>query len=239
MRFVSRCVPVVALVLGLGAARAEAQTPAAQRSDNFAFYIGGYGGILNFGTPAQTRATVPLGGAQLIVKAKRTGLLLQVDQGFGSNEATAYQLTTTDPNGAVTGQGTVNLTFNYVRKYTAALIAFPIRAPVSPYFGIGVGLYETGGYGSQTTSNERSLGSNGFGTLIGGIQIQYSRVTAFGQYQVTSATPSDKSEQVQFTDGSAAFYQGALLRGVTHTLTAGLRFNLGRSKESFGNTGGY
>lgn len=233
MRFVSRCVPVVALVLGLGAARADAQTAAAQRPDNFAFYIGGYGGVLNFNASAQTRATVPLGGAQLMIKAKRTGLILQVDQGFGSDERAIFQTQLDSAGTRVSPVTTDSVSFDWVRKYSAILVAFPIRAPISPYFGIGVGLMEVGGYNRTTTEGERQLGTSGFGTIIGGIQIQYSRVTAFGQYQVTTGRSQDAVETQDLGGPFTQLYRTPFLRGVTHSLTAGLRFNLGRSKESF------
>ena len=36
-----------------------------------------------------------------------------------------------------------------MRKYSAALMAFPIKGPITPYFGVGVGIMHTGGAHSR------------------------------------------------------------------------------------------
>jgi hypothetical protein len=226
MRKVTRSIPVV-LALCLGAANLSAQ----QQPGNgtFQWYVGGHGGILNFETSAQGRTTIPLGGAHLLVTARRTGLLLSVEQGFGSNEAGVYTAQSIDSVGSLTSQGEVAATFDYIRKYSAMLMAFPIRGPATPYFGIGVGIMHTGG-NSPDDGFTSEMGSSGFGSLIGGLNFRVSRFSAFGQYQVTTG-PGVRRASTTFDNGASIQTFGSLLSGPTHTFTAGLRFNLGNAKE--------
>ena len=128
MRMVTRIFPVVALALGLGAAELPAQEPG---GGTFQWYIGGQGGVLNFRTSAQDRDNIPMAGGHLLVVAKRTGLLLSVEEGFGSNELGVF----TD------GVGTTHaVKFDDIRRYSGTLMAFPLRLPIQPYFGLGLGI---------------------------------------------------------------------------------------------------
>ena len=56
--------------------------------------------------------------------------MLSFEEGVGSNETSSY----TDANGVQ------NVTFNDIRKYSAVLMAFPVRAAAQPFLGIGYGL---------------------------------------------------------------------------------------------------
>ncbi|HWN19025.1 MAG TPA: hypothetical protein VNO19_08930 [Gemmatimonadales bacterium] len=233
MRMVTLSIPVV-LALCLGAANLSAQ----QQPGNgtFQWYVGGHGGILNFATSAQGRSTIPLGGAHLLVTARRTGLLLSVEQGFGSNEPGVFTAQAIDSVGNLTSEGQVAATFDYVRKYSAMLMAFPIRGPATPYFGVGVGIMHTGG-NTPDDDLTAQMGSSGFGSLLGGLNFRVSRLSAFGQYEVTTS-PGTRRASATFSNGSKIQTFGSLLRGPTHTFTAGLRFGLGNAKErSIG--GGY
>jgi hypothetical protein len=132
--------------------------------------------------------------------------------------------------------GTQTVTFNDIRKYSAVLMAFPIRAAVQPYLGVGWGIMHT--VSPQTTggfqSDAEDLGSSGFGTFLGGVTFQVGRLMAFGQYQITTSPG-----QGSVTDQTGAVVaSGRLLQGPTHTFSGGLRFGLGSSKESV-KTGGY
>ena len=88
MRMVTRIFPVAALALGLGAAQISAQQPG---NGTFQWYVGGQGGVMNFETPLEGHITKPVGGVHLLVVAKRTGLLLSVEQAFGSDRARRVQ----------------------------------------------------------------------------------------------------------------------------------------------------
>ena len=233
MRKVTLSIPVAVLALCLGAANLSAQQPG---NGTFQWYVGGHGGILNFGTSAQGRSTVPMGGAHLLITARRTGLLLSVEQGFGSNEPGAYTVQVIDSLGALVSQDAVVASFNYIRKYSAMLMAFPIRGPATPFFGLGVGVIHTGGHNPDDDFT-KAMGSSGFGSLVGGLNFRVSRFSAFGQYQITTE-PGVRRASTTFSDGSKIVAFGSLLTGPTHTFSAGLRFNLGNAKErSIG--GGY
>jgi hypothetical protein len=230
MRMVTRIFPLVALALGLGAAQLPAQQPG---NSTFQWYVGGQGGIMDFGTPIQGRTQAPVGGAHLLVTARRTGLLLSVEQAFGSNEASGYTSEVFDSASALVSSDFIPVSFDYVRKYTATLLAFPIKGPLTPYFGIGVGVMHTGGYEVEDV-DAKVIGSSGFGTLVGGLNFRVSRFSAFGQYQITTGpslqvlvTTLGDPEKPDFT----FVRSGNIFNGPTHTFTAGLRFGLGNARE--------
>lgn len=231
MRKVTRSIPVV-LALCLGAANLSAQQPG---NGTFQWYVGGHGGVMNYGTAAG-RDNAPLGGAHLLVTARRTGLFLSVEQGFNADGAGTYTVQTVDPDGAPLSNQTLATTFSNIRKYSAVLMAFPIRGPATPFFGIGVGVLHTGDHSVSDDATE-AMGSSGFGTLVGGLNFRISHFSAFGQYQVTTG-PGTRTKSQRFDDGSRIVAFGSLLRGPTHTFSAGLRFNLGNARER-ASGGGY
>jgi hypothetical protein len=232
MRKVTLSIPVAVLALCLGAAQLPAQQPG---SSNFQWYVGGQGGIINFET-IEGRQTVPLGGGHLLVMGRRTGLLISVDQGFGSNEQGMYLLQDVNESDSVVAQGLVAVSFTNIRKYSAMLMAHPIRGPITPFFGIGVGILHTSGH-TPDDSFSKGIGSAGFGSFIGGLNFQVSRLSAFGQYQITTS-PSVQTVTQKFSDGSRLVATGNLYRGPTHTFSAGLRFSLGNARER-ATSGGY
>ncbi len=225
MRMITRSIPVAALALCLGTAALSAQEPS---NGTFQWYVGGQGGAMIFRTPDQDASAIPTFGGQALIVAKRTGLLLSVEEAVGSDEVSSYS----------DAGGVQSVTFNDIRKYSAVLMAFPIRSAVQPYLGVGYGIMHvvnpqaTGLTGSNGIANE--LGSTGFGTFLGGLTFQLGRFMAFGQYQVTTAPSNDV-----VTDGAGIIVAtGRLLEGPTHTFTGGLRFGLGSAREG-AKTGGY
>jgi hypothetical protein len=232
MRKVTLSVPLAVLALCLGAVQLTAQQPG---GSNFQWYIGGQGGIINFET-IEGRQTVPLGGAQLLVTGRRTGLLLSVDQGFGSNEQGMYLLQAVNAQDTVVGEQLVAVSFTNIRMYSAMRVAFPIRGPITPFFGSGVGILHTSGH-TPDDGFSKGIGSAGFGSFIGGLNFQVSRLSAFGQYQITTS-PSQQTVTQKFTDGSRLIATGNLYTGPTHTFSAGLRFSLGNARER-ASSGGY
>ena len=231
MRMVTLSIPV-ALALCVGAAQLSAQQPG---NGTFQWYVGGHGGVMNFGTVAG-RDNLALGGAHLLVTARRTGLFLSVEQGFDADGAGTYTVQAFDDEGVITSSQTLATTFDYVRKYSAVLMAFPIKGPATPYFGIGVGVLHSGGH-SADDEIVKSMGSSGFGTLVGGLNFRVSRFSAFGQYQVTTG-PGRRTWSQTFDDDSGILAFGNLLTGPTHTFSAGLRFSLGNARER-ASGGGY
>jgi len=232
MRMVTLSIPVTVLALCLGAAQLSAQQPG---SSNFQWFIGGQGGVINFKT-IEGRQTVPLGGAHMLITGRRTGLLLSVEQGFGSSEQGVYTLQTTDASNQLVDQQAVGVSFSNIRKYSAMLVVLPIKGPASPFFGIGVGILHTSNH-TPDDDFTRAMGSSGFGSLLGGLNFQISRFSAFGQYQITTKPKVDQVAQpIGGEQHFVAF--GRLTDRGTHTLTAGLRFDLGSARESV-KTGGY
>ena len=229
MRMVTRIFPLAALALALGAAQLPAQQPG---NSTFQWYIGGQGGIMDFGTAIQGRSQAPVGGVHLLVTAKRTGLLISAEQMFGSNEPAGYTSTVLDSTGNAVSVNAIGANFDYLRKYSATLVAFPIKGPLTPYFGIGVGVIHAGGFDTPDAA-ARLLGSSGFGSLIGGLNFKVSRFSAFGQYQITTG-PTLQTDTYTFVSGDQTFTvinTGNIFTGPTHTFTAGLRFGLGNARE--------
>lgn len=217
MRKVTLSISVAALALCLGAAQLSAQQPG---NGNYQWYVGGHGGAMLFGTPSQTRNGVPMVGGHLLIVARRTGLMLSVDEALGSNELSSYN----DANGSVQ-----SVSFDDIRKYSAMLMAFPFQIPIQPYFGMGVGIMHvvdpTPASPGGSTDIALKLGSSGFGSLLGGVQFKVARFMAFGQYQITT------SPSLHAVVDGAGVSSGRLLTGPTHTFSAGMRIGLGSSRE--------
>jgi hypothetical protein len=232
MRKVTLSISAAVLAIGLGAAQLRAQQPG---SGAFQWYVGGQGGILNFET-VEGRHTIPLGGGHLLITARRTGLLLSVDEGLGSSEVGVYTIQTVNSSGAVVGQQAVAAGFKDLRKYSATLVAFPIKGPATPYFGVGVGILHTSG-NTPDDQFTKAVGSSGFASFVGGLNFRVSRLSAFGQYQITTSPPEQAFTQ-KMPDGSRVTAFGNLFTGPTHTFTAGLRFGLGSARER-STSGGY
>jgi hypothetical protein len=206
-------------VLGL-ASLALAPSLAAQVTgfETFKWYIGGQAGVTIFETKTQTKGAIITGGAHFLVTAKRTGLILAVEEGFKSNQTSSY------PDPTVLG-GSRQVVFNNLRKYSLSLVAFPFKTAAQPYFGVGAGWihtvkeYPQGFFGTPADADSAAqladrLGGHGFGSLIGGVQFRVDRFMIFGQYMLTSGPSSSK-----------------LLTGPTHAFMGGLRIGLGGARE--------
>ncbi|MGE0440774.1 MAG: hypothetical protein AB7L66_08645 [Gemmatimonadales bacterium] len=211
--------------IGLAMVSAQAESQQQHRDDSFSWYIGAQAGVLGFETPRQTRAFVPTFGGNLVVISKRTGLMISVDEAFGSGETTGY----TDVNAT---DGIREVTFEHLRKYAATLTAYPVRGSTQPYFGFGFGLVQVidpqpGGFFTSPAQAQlaQRLAANkstdGFVSFLAGLQFKLNGVVAFGQYQIASAPAA-----------------GQLLRGASHSLVGGVRFSLGGAKEGI-KGGGY
>jgi hypothetical protein len=212
-----------ATVLGL-ACLAQAPSLSAQSIigfDSFKWYIGAQGGFTIFETPRQTRGGIFTAGGHVLVTARRTGLLLSVQEGIKTNQLSSY------PD-ATALNGTRNVTFNDLRKYSVSILAFPFKTIAQPYVGIGFGLLQTVNEYPVTTGltpaqagvvedQAHEQGSYTFASFTGGVQIRLSQFAVFGQYQITTSPSS-----------------GHLITGPTHELTAGLRISLGSSREDDG-----
>jgi hypothetical protein len=197
------------------------------RSDSYRWYVGAMAGVLLFESQTQTRSGIPSAGAHALIIAKRAALLLSVEEAFGSDEASAFG-DATDPD------GTRPVRFDRLRKYSATLMAFPLRnSEVEPYFGVGFGILHTvntvvedvftSPFEAALAEDEaKQRGSTGFGSLVAGVQARVSPLVAvFAQWQITTS-PAD----------------GKLLVGPSHGLAGGVRVSLGGAKEGI-RGGGY
>ena len=209
----------------------QAAPAAAQGTSPFHWYIGGQGGVMNYATATEGRKYRPLFGVHLLVTGKRTGLLLSAEHSFGNDRTSQYDVFLVDSAGGVTS-ATVSTTFDGVRKYSAILMGYPIGGKIlHPYIGVGVSLLYLQHQRPEDPTTSQ-LGSYTVGTLIAGMEFRVSRFTAFGQGQITGK-PS--IGQVTTKVGSSTLIeQGALLRGPSYNLTAGLRIDLGNASEDNG-----
>ncbi len=219
MSKLTRSITLGVLALGVGATALAAQQKP-RGSDDFRWYIGAQVGAFNFQTTGQTRGwiTPNVGGNTLIV-AKRTGLLVSVDDALGSNEVASIAW-------APSATGVQQITFNDILRFSFHLMAFPIRGPIEPYLGVGGGIQyavspqalNTAGYTPDQLNalydEIANKTSYGFASLVGGLQLRAGPVVVFGQYQITTS-PS----------------RGNAFVGSSGTGNIGLRINLGSSRD--------
>jgi hypothetical protein len=197
----------------------------------FSWYFGAQGGVMMFETPRQEKGAIPVLGGSFLITARRTALVISVEEGIGDNEVSAY----IDPS-ATTSNGVRDVTFNDIRKYSATLLLYPLKSHAQPFLGFGFGiiqLHNPAPAGPFLTPDEQenarrtaqALGSHGFASFVAGLQLQAGSLAIFGQYQITTSPGFDSSMN-----------NNKLLSGPTHTLVGGLRLSLGGAKE--GITGG-
>lgn len=228
----SRILPVIALASVALATAVQAQSarsassPVPQiRDDRFKWFFGAEAGAFFFQTQSQSQSGIPTVGAHLAVVSRRAGVMLGVDEGFGSNEP-SYFLDPTSDNQIRP------VTFDRIRRYGFNLTGYPLRGMLEPYIGLGFGFLqvqhpELGG--TFTSTSQAALSAQeaydrtttAFMSALAGVQFRVGRLAAFGQYQLSSAPAP-----------------GNLIRGTGHSLMAGLRFSLGSAKEDI-KGGGY
>src|SRR5690606_11453349 len=178
MSVLRRSVATAMVALAIAGADASAQTVAHPK--DFQWTVGGQGGLLLVETPDGETAELPMAGIQTVIRARRTALLLSVQQAFGDNEVGGgYTTATFDEAGVPTGSSVTPVTWDWARKYSAALVVFPIRGHIDPYLGVGAGILQVGGFGDDGIADE--LSSMGYGTLIGGLELSAGRFMVFGE----------------------------------------------------------
>jgi hypothetical protein len=214
-----------ALSLQAQEARSGNASVAQVRDDRFKWFFGVQGGALFFTTQKQTQSGIPAAGAHLAVVSRRGGVQIGVEEGFGSNEPTAFL----DPQ---SGNQQRLVSFDRIRRYGFNMTGYPVRGMLEPYLGVGFGMLQVLNPqvgGSFTSSEQAALSeleaqdrsASGFVSFLGGVQFRVGRLAAFGQYQINTAPAA-----------------GSLLRGTGHSLMGGLRFSLGSAKENI-KGGGY
>lgn len=222
MSLLSRSIPMVAFALALGAQDVRAQETL--QSDDYRWYLGGQAGAFVFRTPTQTRGAIPMAGGHALIKAKKGALYLAVEEAFQDGQTSSYIDYTA-------GGGPQNVTFSDVRRYTFGLLVFPVRGHMQPYFGVGGGIIHVVSPIPQDGGSPgvaQDIGSSGFGAFMGGLQFRVGGVSVFGHYQLQTV-PGYKGTY----DDGAVLGEGRLISGAVHTITGGVRFSLGPSRESW------
>jgi hypothetical protein len=213
----------------------------------FRWYVGGHGGVTSFRTLVDGREFMPAAGGHFLITAKRTALLLSVDQGFGNEMSTMTSYTVQDSVGNAVEVGSETWTFDGIRRYSAMLLAYPIRNEnIQPFVGVGVGIAHTTGNSAGPFADrtvEDGLSSSGFGAATAGLEFRVGPFSAYGQYQVATKHGFKRVTNVlsRTTNGDPRFIRtdfGEWTLGANHTLTGGLRFSLGSSRET-PKAGGY
>lgn len=234
MRIPSRAFPLLAAVAVAAASSVQAQTARSDagsvaeiRDNRFKWYFGAQAGAMLFETPSQTQTGVPSFGAHLAIVSRRAGLMVGVDEAFGSGETTGF----VDSN---SGGIARSMTFDRLRRYQFSMTGYPVRGSLEPYLGIGFGMlqvinpqfdvnevFSSAQEAAFSADDAHEKSATGFMSFMAGVQFRVGRMAAFGQYQITSSPSA-----------------GNLLRGPGHSLMGGLRFSLGSSKEGV-RGGGY
>jgi hypothetical protein len=207
---------------------------------SFKWYVGGHGGITSFRSTITGREFVPAAGAHLLITAKRTGLLLSAEQGFGPTQQAMTMYEIRDSIGNVIEAGFTPWTFQGLRRFSAMLLAYPIRNQnIQPFIGVGGGFAHTtrNSLGPFADGNvESALSSYGFAAATVGLEFRVGPLSAFGQYQVTTKPGFQQVTNVLRRDATgkpllSRIDFGEWTLGANHMLSGGLRFSLGNAKE--------
>lgn len=207
VRWMSSVLALVALTPAVSAAQSN-------RLFENAWFWGAKAGLMNFSTGIENK-TAPLVGAEWLITRNRAGLYLSAEQAFFN--ATGY---VSDGNGQP-----INVALKDSRRYTAALLAFPVNwGSLRPYGGVGLALnliqHATVDQAQITDPDQEDVIANAVHEerdrvaflLMGGVQAQYRRFSVFGQATYMPARAN-------------FFFSGRS----TYILEAGIRYNVGSS----------
>jgi hypothetical protein len=207
VRWMSSVLALVALTPAVSAAQSN-------RLFENAWFWGAKAGLMNFSTGIENK-TAPLVGAEWLITRNRAGLYLSAEQAFFN--ATGYVV---DGNGSP-----VNVALKDSRRYSAALLAFPVNwGSLRPYGGVGLALnliqHATPDQAQITDPDQEDVIAQQVHEerdrvaflIMGGLQAQYRRFSVFGQATYMPARAN-------------FFFSGRS----TYILEAGIRYNVGSS----------
>ncbi len=218
MRRYGRTLTLTALALVAGTSLAPAQQRVKERSDSWQWYAGPQAGVILFETPTQGRGGIPVVGANLLVMARTSGLLLSYEEALGSDETSAMPSST---------GGAVPVNFNNIRRYSGILTVFPWSGNLQPYLGAGlgiqhvvnptvVGVFESADDAATAQQDVVERGGAGFLSGLVGLQLRPTNMAVlYASYHIVSSAG------------------GRLILGPTHTFSVGLRIGLGRWKQAW------
>ena len=208
VRWMSSVLALVALTPVVSAAQSN-------RLFENAWFWGAKAGLMNFSTGNNNSTTAPLVGAEWLITRNKAGLYLSAEQAFFNT--TGY---VTDGNGEQ-----FNVALKDSRRYTAALLAFPVNwGSLRPYGGVGLSLnliqHATLDQSQIIDPDQADVIANAVHEdrdrvafiMMGGVQAQYRRFSVFGQATFMPARAN-------------FFFSGRS----TYILEAGIRYNVGSS----------
>ncbi|HEX9727122.1 MAG TPA: hypothetical protein VGA37_01295 [Gemmatimonadales bacterium] len=196
------------LLLTVTAGSAFAQAEAWQRK----WYWGAQTGAYIYSTASSATRTAVTAGGHWFITARRSALIMSVDQIFFGTT-----------NAALTDGSTVR--FNSGRRIQGSLVAVPSNANLQPYVGVGFAIHNitdataTGSFATpddQAAAQRRlsDVDTKAFVVFTGGFQWRMGTRWAFyGNYQ--------------YMPSSGSF----LITSEQHAITAGLRVALSSSHE--------
>ena len=208
VRWMSSVLALVALTPVVSAAQSN-------RLFENAWFWGAKAGLMNFSTGTNNTTTAPLIGAEWLITRNRAGLYLSAEQAFFTTTGYVF-----DSNGQP-----YNVALKDSRRYTAALLAFPVNwGSLRPYGGVGLSLnliqHATVDQSQIIDPDQEDVVANAVHDerdhvafiLMGGLQAQYRRFSVFGQATYMPARAN-------------FFFSGRS----TYILEAGIRYNVGSS----------
>ena len=208
VRWMSSVLALVALTPVVSAAQSN-------RLFENAWFWGAKAGLMNFSTGNNTTTTAPLIGAEWLITRNRAGLYLSAEQAFFNTTGYVF-----DSNGQP-----YNVALKDSRRYTAALLAFPVNwGSLRPYGGVGFSLnliqHATVDQSQFTDPDQEDVVANAVHEerdrvsfiIMGGLQAQYRRFSVFGQATYMPARAN-------------FFFSGRS----TYIVEAGIRYNVGSS----------
>ncbi len=210
VRWMSSVLALVALTPAVSAAQSN-------RLFQDAWFWGVKAGIMNFSTGNGTSKTAPLVGGEWLITRNKAGLYLSAEQAFFNTTGYVF-----DNNGQQ-----YNVALKDSRRYTAALLAFPVNwGSLRPYGGVGFSLnliqHATVDQSQFTDVDQEDVVAQRIHDekdrvaflIMGGLQAQYRRFSVFGQATYMPARAN-------------FFFSGRS----TYIVEAGIRYNVGSSIE--------
>ena len=219
----SKLIHVVAgaVLLGVVAIPAEAQRKEDWRNQ---WYWGAHVSGLRYKTALQPYYWDPMAGGHWMITADRTALYVGFDQGWLTTDAVTV---IEDPasSGSSVGPGFRDVSFSSLRRVMFGIMIMPKRGVIEPIFGGGFAMMQildptvdcstclTPGEAFEAESRAEDASSKAFGWAMAGAQMNFFKLTLFGDLIVQSAA------------------QNFLIEGTTTTFQVGARYSFGTSKE--------
>lgn len=219
---VMRYLRVLAVATGFVALLSQSSAAQDQRQFKDAWFFGAKAGALSYSSATTNNGGAPLVGAEMLITRTHGGLYVSLDQAFLTTNG-GFQ--DRDPDSSFVRYARLK----NLRRFTMAAMAFPTQfRNVHPYFGGGLVFNQIAGASllTGTVNSARyqialdSIQSKKAAfspILIGGAQVKYRPMSAFGQ---VTLSPTQQSFFLANPNSSRAF---------NASLEFGVRYNVGSS----------